>query len=201
MQETIEDMLRKNIGTTALLTLVPISLLAQERIVDTLRNNPKIIKDRKMVKPTCTVKFPEELSSEVVGASHGVVRARPRYGTYYFDYKFDIPVEYIEPKKDSAIMKGFIVPDTLQHLVHIPDPNSKWKSYKNTPTENFIERFIQPHALKYDQLIYVQMQNPVKVPEYRKPISQVYLIQKTRQEQIEDSIGYSRRMRVKKRCN
>lgn len=187
----------KNIGTSALLTFASFSLFAQERVVDTLKSRPKTLKYEKMVMPNSTVSFPKELDIDVTGASYGVVRSRPRYGTYYFDYKFDIPVDYTKPKKDSAIMKGFIVPDTLQHLVHITDPDAKWKYYKNTPAEDFVERVIAPHVLKYDQMIFVQMRNPVKVPEYRKPISQVYRIRKTRIEEIEDSLEIVRRNRVK----
>lgn len=190
-------MLRKNIGTTALLALGPFSLFAQERVIDTLKNRPHILKLEKMLKTSSTISLPERLDAEVTGSSYGTIRKRLRYGTYYFDYKFDIPVDYIKPKKDSAIMKGFVVPDTLQHLVINPDPDDRWKHYKNTPAEDFIDRVITPHVLKYDQLIYVQMRNPVKVPEYRKPISQVYLVGKTRQEQIEDSIEYAKRMRGK----
>lgn len=192
-------MLPKNIGATALLTLGSFSLFAQERIVDTLKNRPHILKIEKMVKSSSPISFPKRLDVEVIGSSYGAIRKRPRYGTYYFDYKFDIPVEYIKPKKDSAIMKGFIAPDTLQHLVINPDPDAKWKHYKNTPAEDFIDRVITPHVLKYDQLIYVQMRNPVKVSEYRKPLSQVYLVRKTRQEQIEDSIANVRRTRDKVR--
>jgi hypothetical protein len=188
-------MLRKNIGTTALLALGPFSLLAQERVIDTLKCKPHILKHEKQAKQSFTVSFPERLDDEVVGASYGVIRKRLRYGTYYFDYKFDIPVEYSKPKKDSAIMKGFIAPDTLQHLVVIPDTDEKWRHHKNTPAEDFVERVIAPHVLKYDQLIFVQMRNPVQVPEYRRPISQVYRIKKTRKEEIEDSIEYARRIR------
>ncbi|WP_320054385.1 hypothetical protein [uncultured Acetobacteroides sp.] len=190
-------MLRKNIGATALLTLGPFSLFAQEGIVDTLKNRPHILKQDKIVKSSTTINFPKRLDVEVIGSSYGAIRRRPRYGTYYFDYKFDIPLDYVKPKKDSAIMAGFIVPDTLQDPVTRLEIYGRKKRYKNTPAEDFIERNIVPHVLSYDQLIYVQMRNPVKVPEYRKPLSQVYLVQKTRQEQIEDSIAYARRKRAK----
>ena len=192
-------MLRKNIGATALLTLGSFSLFAQERIVDTLKNRPRILNLDKMVKSSSSISLPKRLDVEVAGASYGVIRKRPRYGTYYFDYKFDIPVDYTKAKRDSAIMKGFIVPDTLQHLVHIPDPDSKWKYYKNTPAEEFVEKIIAPHVLKYDQLIYVQMRNPVKIPEYRKPIFQVYRYKRTRQEEIEDSVECARRIKMERR--
>jgi len=126
------------------------------------------------------------------GTSYGIIKRRMRYGTYYFDYKFDIPTLMpAKPKNDSAIahLKGFMAPDTLRHLVIVIDQESKWNSYKCSPVETFLNKFVGPHILKPEDLISYQMRNPVKPPAYRKSLTQIYYLKKSRREQIADSLN------------
>lgn len=177
---------------TLLLTLFTSPALGQEIIIDPLRSEPRILKYHTPSKQHKSVSLPQQLDENVGGANYGMVKRRMRYGTYYFDYKFDIPTLMpAKPKNDSAIahLKGFMAPDTLRHLVICIDPESKWNSDKSTPVETFLNKYVGPHILKPEDLISYQMRNPVKPPVYRKPIAQIYYLKKSRREQIADSLN------------
>lgn len=115
--------------------------------------------------------------------------SRPvRYGNFYFDYKFDIPMEYYPSTSADSMnshLNGFIVLDTISP---IPLPcRAVNKQPKPTEAYKVLDK-IGKRFLKYEDIIFVQIRNPVKQPAKQKLIQMRYSKPAMLELSIQDSI-------------
>lgn len=179
----------KYTGTCTVLVLFSFSAMAQERIVDTIRNRTRILHIDKMGRKEMTINHPKELKEDFMEMTTGRSVKKPRYGTFYFDYKFDIPVEVSKIKAiDTISLKGFFVLDTIKMKSLHRERDPLMDTVSADILTNFTEKTLKQFWLAPENTILYQQKNPVTVPALRKRMSQHLVIPRTRYEIVEDSV-------------
>lgn len=90
-----------------------------------------------------------------------------RYGIYYFDYKFELAGPFLpETKKRKSY-----TPNNSQDSTRLVFTSQKY--YHPFKAEKFVNKFINPHGLKYNDIIFVQMRNPIETPRQQRTTNTV----------------------------